>query len=373
MKIRIEKDRVKKILDKIQGITNQKTSFQVTKNVLIKTETDNKISFLATDLTAEYFCTIEADVEKEGSIAVNSKKLFEIVKNYPDNIILIEEIDNQWIKIGENDVVFNLVGILPDDFPKIETDFEYDFFEIEGNSFKKMLSIGNSISPEINESRPFVLGIYVGFFNQDQNSYIRMFSTDTRRLIKYDILTDSPVSDEFNQKSVIIPKKIIHDLLKFIDEEKIKISFTDDLFIISQENEYFSVNLLEGGFPDCNNLILSDETYSIEMDKYLFADMLIRMSIISDDKNPVIYLTLSENTLTITSSNPELGESKESTNIEFEREGFEIAFNPKFFLDILKDIPEENIKLYLKNSNSQCIIKGCENSDFVSAVMPIKI
>lgn len=373
MNIKIEKERIKKILEKIQGLTNQKTSFLVTKNVLIKTEGTNQVSFSATDLTAEYFCKVEAFVEKEGTIAVNAKKLYEIVKNYPDNILSIEETESQWIKIGEKDVVFNLVGVLPDDFPKIENEFNHTFFETNGASFKKLLGIGNSIHPEVNETRSFILGLYIGFFNQDEKSYIRMFSTDTRRLTKFDILTDSVVSEEFNQKNIILPKKILSDLIKFIDEENIKISFTNDIFVIAQENEYFSVNLLEGDFPDCNNLILSDEENAVEIDKYIFSEILTRMSIVTDEKNPIIYFSFSKDLLTVTSSNPELGEAKESTPISFDREEFEVAFNPRFFLDIIKDIPEETIKVYLKNENSQCIIKGFESSDLVSAVMPIKI
>ena len=120
MKIKIDKTKIKKILDKIQGLTNQKTSLNITKNVLIKTVDDNFVSFSATDLTGEFYCIEEAEIENNGEIAINSKKLFEIVKNYPDEYVSIEETDPQWIKIGDNDLNYNLVGAVADDFPKIK-------------------------------------------------------------------------------------------------------------------------------------------------------------------------------------------------------------------------------------------------------------
>jgi DNA polymerase-3 subunit beta len=373
MKIKIDKTKIKKILDKLQGLTNQKTSLNITKNVLIKTVDDNFVSFSATDLTGEFYCIEEAEIESNGEIAINSKKLFEIVKNYPDDYVSIEETDPQWIKIGDNDLNYNLVGAVADDFPEIKETFETDFFNTKSALFKKLLYTGFSINPETDENRTFILGINLNFINYDDKSCIKMFSTDTRRIVKYDIISDKPFSEDFNSKNFIVPKKILPDIIKFIDSEDINISFTDDLFIINQNQEYFSVNLLEGTFPDCNQLVRGNEEDAIEIDKKIFSDMLTRTSIVCDEKNPILFFTFSENTLTLNASNPELGEAKEKTEIEFNNEEFEIGFNPKFLLDFLKEIPDEKIKLYLKDSNSHCIIKGLEDNNFAAALMPIRI
>ncbi|MGE4517903.1 MAG: DNA polymerase III subunit beta [Desulfobacteraceae bacterium] len=373
MKIKIEKNRIKKVLEKIQGMTSQKTSLQITKNVIIETVSDKEISVKATDLTSEYFCTMEAEVETKGVIAVNSKKFFDIVKYFPEDFIPVEEIDFQWIKIGTEDVFFHLVGASPEDFPGISLKFDSDFFETDSVSFKKMIGAGNSIHPEANELRSFILGINISFLNMDNSSSLKMFSTDTKRIVKTEIRSESLIPDELNSKSVLLPKKVIPDLIKFIDEEKVKISFTPELLTVNQDREFYSVNLLEGDFPDCSGLIVPDEQYGIEIDKYILNDILQRVSIVADDKTPIVFFKFSDNTLTIASSNPELGEAKESTGIVFEREGFETAFNARYILDILKDIQDDSIILYLKNKDTHCIIKGLENTDYAAAIMPIKI
>jgi len=373
MKIKIEKQRLKKVLEKIQGITSQKTSLQITKNVIIETVSDTEISIKATDLTSEYFCTMEAEIENKGIIAVNSKKFFDIVKYFPEDYIPVEEIDFQWIKIGTEDVFFHLVGASPEDFPGISIDFNSNYIETDSVSFKKMITAGNSIHPEANELRSFILGINLYFLNFENSSSIKMFSTDTKRIVKTEIRSESLIAEELNSKSVLMPKKIIPDLIKFLDEEKVSLSFTPELFTVRQEKEFYSVNILEGDFPDCNSLIIPDEEFGIEIDKYILNDILQRVSIIADDKNPIVFFTFSDNTLTIASSNPELGEAKESTGINFEREGFETAFNARYILDVLKDIQDDSIILYLRDKKSHCIIKGSENIDYAAAIMPIKI
>jgi DNA polymerase-3 subunit beta len=373
MKIKIEKQKLKKVLEKIQGMTSQKTSLQITKNVIIETVSDNEISIKATDLTSEYFCTLEAEIENKGIIAVNSKKFFDIVKFFPDDYIPIEEIDFQWIKIGNEDVFFHLVGASPEDFPDISINFNSIYFETDSSSFKKMLTAGNSIHPETNELRSFILGINLYFFNMDNYSSIKMFSTDTKRIVKTEIRSENLIPENLNSKTVLIPKKSIPDLIKFMDKEKVNLSFTPELFTVSQGKEFYSVNILEGDFPDCNGLIIPNEEFGIEIDKYILNDILQRVSIVADDKTPIVYFNFSDNTLTIASSNPELGEAKESTAIVFEREGFETAFNARYILDIIKDIEDDLIYMYLKDKTSHCIIKGIENIDYAAAIMPIKI
>ncbi|MCB9481924.1 MAG: DNA polymerase III subunit beta [Desulfobacteraceae bacterium] len=373
MKIKIEKQRLKKVLEKIQGITSQKTSLQITKNVIIETVSDNEISIKATDLTSEYFCTMEAEIENKGIIAVNSRKFFDIVKYFPDDFIPIEEIDFQWIKIGTEDVFFHLVGASPEDFPGVSVDFNSNSIETDSVLFKKMITAGNSIHPETNELRPFILGINIYFLNMDQSSSIKMFSTDTKRIVKSEIRSELLIPEELNSKSVLVPKKIIPDLIKFIDDDKVNLSFTTELFTVRQGKEIYSVNILEGDFPDCSGLIVPDEEYGIEIDKYILNDILQRVSIVADEKTPIVFFNFSDNTLTIASSNPELGEAKESTGIVFDREGFETAFNARYIMDILKDIQDDSILLYLKDKKSHCIIKGCENIDYAAAIMPIKI
>ncbi|MDY0131741.1 MAG: DNA polymerase III subunit beta [Desulforegulaceae bacterium] len=373
MKIRIEKNSFKNVLEKIQGMTSQKTSLQITRNVIIETISDKEISVKATDLISEYYCTMEAEIETKGIIALNSKKFFDIVKYFPEDFIPIEEIDFQWIKIGTKDVYFHLVGASPEDFPGISLDFDSEFFDTNSNSFKKMLTAGNSINPEMNELRTFILGINISFLNNKNFSSLKMFSTDTKRIIKTEIRSESLIPEELNSKSVLLPKKVISDLIKFIDQEKVSLSFTSELLILKQGNEFYSVNVLEGDFPDCSGLVVPDHEYAIEIDKNILNDTLQRVSIVADDKIPIVFFNFSDNTLTLSSSNPELGEAKESIGIKFEKEGFETAFNSRYILNILKDIQDNSVILYLKDKSSHCIITGSENLDYAAAIMPIKI
>jgi DNA polymerase-3 subunit beta len=77
--------------------------------------------------------------------------------------------------------------------------------------------------------------------------------------------------------------------------------------------------------------------------------------------------------LTISSSNPEIGESKEDMPIEFDRKKITVMFNPKFFIDTLNVIDDENIILSILNEKTPCLVEGEKDKSYLSVVMPMRI
>ena len=108
------------VLSKVQGLTGRKTNLAITTNVLIKAE-GSQIAVIATDLETGFEGHYSAEIKKEGLAALNARKLFEIVREFPDEQIRIHEVENYWIKIGrdkngsvkEKQVEFNIVGMNP--------------------------------------------------------------------------------------------------------------------------------------------------------------------------------------------------------------------------------------------------------------------
>ena len=105
----------------------------------------------------------------------------------------------------------------------------------------------------------------------------------------------------------------------------------------------------------------------------MFLMMLKRMSILSSENYKGVIFNFLKNKLIITSTNPDIGESKEDMEIGFEGEPIEVAFNPRFFIDTLNVIEDENIILNIINEEKPCLIEGEKNKNFVSVVMPMRI
>ena len=135
MKFTIDKSVFGGVLAKVQGITGRKTNLAISETVLIKAA-ESGITITATDLETGFEGTYPAEVDTEGTIAINAKKLFEIVKDFPGDEIPVNEIENRWIEIGNQNVEYHIVGMNPDDFPGTPHIEEISCFEIESAPLK---------------------------------------------------------------------------------------------------------------------------------------------------------------------------------------------------------------------------------------------
>ena len=138
MKITINKNDIINVLSNIQGITGRKSNLAITETVLIET-TSLGIKLVATDLETGFIGLYPASVDDEGLITINARKFYEIVKDFPGNEIIINEVENYWIKINNKNINYQIVGMNPDDFPEVPILEDIDFFEIKSSILKKMI------------------------------------------------------------------------------------------------------------------------------------------------------------------------------------------------------------------------------------------
>jgi len=373
MRIKTNKKILLEILSKIQGLTGRKSSLAITENVLI-TAYDSFFNLVVTDLETGFEGIFPADVEKEGSVVINAKKLYEIIKNFPEEHIIITEKENHWIKIGEKNVIYHLVGMKKEDFPLIPQFDEIEFFKLDSYAFKKMIERTIIISGSGDEKRSHIKGFNFEFINDDEK-IIRMVSTDGGRLSKVDYIFSEEKNVVFPSiKNVIIPKKGMNEVIKFLDTEgEIQLGFKENHCIIKNNNLTLIIRLLEGYFPEYKDIIIKDNFNILELDKQMFLMMLKRMSILSNEDYKSVIFNIKEKKLTITSSNPELGESQEEMKINFKGKPFEGAFNPRFFIESISAVDEEKIFLYFIDEEHPCLIEGKNNSNYLTVIMPMRI
>ncbi|MCP3926534.1 MAG: DNA polymerase III subunit beta [Desulfobacterales bacterium] len=372
MKFIVNKNDIISVLSNIQGLTGRKSSLAITSNVLIEAF-DNKIKFSATDLETGYRGVFPANVEKEGIIAINARKFYEIVNNFPTDQIEINEEEEQWIRIGNESVEYYIVGMNHVDFPEIEIPDEIDFFEIESQTLKEMIEKTIVISHTGDEKRAHITGINFDKHIADDNKFLRLASTDVKRLnlVTYEF-KNQPAN--YNEEQLILPKKGMSEVNKFLDNEGlIKTGFFKNHFFVKKDNESIVIRILEGKFPKYDTLNNIDEEFNIKIDKIKFSMLLKRMSILTSDKYKSVVFSFSENKLTITATNPEIGESKEEFEIEYNREEIEAAFNPRYFLETVNMIGSEKVVINIENNQKPCKVFGEDNMDFLSIIMPMKM
>jgi DNA polymerase-3 subunit beta len=371
MQFNIDRETFLNCLFKVQGIVEKKHTIPILSNVYIET-VDEKLVISATDLEVGLKSHYTCEVIKPGKITVSAKKLFEIIKEFPNEIISVKLKENNWLEISCKKAVFNLVGLSPDEFPKFP-EINNDFFEMESTLLQEMIE--NTIFSVSNDETKFNLtGIFVKSENKDKHNYINFVSTDGHRLSLVQKHMEQGLNDRFNV-GFILPKKGLIELKKIIDNQNkiIKIGINDNLFSLVENTTTFVMRMIDGDFPDYRKVIPEKTNNVAVINVKNFNHALRRISVLSNEKSKGVKINFSKNMINIISSNTELGDAKEEMDIVYIGNDISIGFNAKYILDILNVIKSENLKFYLKDNISPGMITPEDDTNFLSVIMPMRL
>jgi len=260
----------------------------------------------------------------------------------------------------------------PDDFTILTDIDELVLYEIDALILKDMVEKTIITGIPADDNRAHLIGLFLEI-EEGENNIIRMVGTDGHRMIKidrqYEISTNIPIKD-----GVILSKRGMSDLVKLIETGgQVEIGFREDNFIAKKEDEILVSRLLEGDFPDPKEIIPQDIKTQFKTDKRTFSSLLKRMLILTDDRFRAVVFNLTPTSLEITATNPEIGDSKEEIPIEFDGSSFEVAFNPKFFIDSLNEIKNDIIIIKIVDEKTPCLMFGEDDPDFLSVIMPMTV
>ena len=372
MKFEIKKQDIVDILSKVQGLTGRKSNLAITENILIST-VDNGITISVTDLETGFEGQYPAKVESHGTIVINSRKFYEIVREFPSDKIQINEIENHWIKIGNKKIEYNIVGMNPEDFPETPYIDDVEFFGIDSGALKNMIEKMMIITGASDEKRAHITGIYFEIIHKDEENLVRMVSTDGNRLSKVDYVYQKDVNLPQDQ-GIIIPKKGINEAVKFLEPVgMVHLGIKNNNFIIKKDTETIIIRLLEGDFPEYAEIIKKGASYAIHLNRNMFLMMLKRMSILSSENYKGVIFNFKHDKLFMTTTNPDIGESKEDIDIDFKGNPIEVAFNPKYFIDTLTVMDSEQVIVNIIDEEKPCIIEGEDGDNYISVNMPMRI
>ena len=357
------------VLSKIQGLSGFRSGILITETVLIRS-CDAGIKITATNLETGFEGTYPALIETEGSLAINARKFYEIVKEFPAAEISINDVGNDWIEIGNENVKYNIVGMNPSDFPDIPNIEDIDFFNIDSALLKMMIDKSLILSGNTGDSRAHMRGVLLDV-NWDDGA-IRMVSTDGGRLTHFDFIYNMDTNSPDDIRA-IVPKKGLKEVSKFLSGNgDVWIGVKNNNLAIKKDKEIITIRLLEGDFPEYEDIVKRNGGI-ISLNRKQFLMMLKRMSILSSEDYKGAAFNFSDKRLAISTINPDIGESKEEISIEFKGEPITTAFNPKFIIEILNAIEDDIVNINIIDGKSPCLIYGEKDKSFLSVIMPMKI
>ncbi|MBI5642341.1 MAG: DNA polymerase III subunit beta [Deltaproteobacteria bacterium] len=368
MKFTIGKADFIKVLQRIQGIVEKRNTMPILANVLLEAA-PGKINIMATDLEVFIKDSSGADISETGSVTVNARKLFEIVKELPSDTIDVTSGKDDKLTIKAGKAKFNIMGLPSKDFPVFPAIDESKLETIESENLKDMID-KTSFAVSTDETRYNING----FLLEKDDSKIRMVATDGHRLafIEKEDIKAVPAREK---EGVLLPRKGVMEMRKLLDEKEgnFQLGVTQKSAVMKKDNTVISVRLLEGEFPDYKKVIPKDNNKEVIADRILLLSSLKRVSILSSDKIKGVKFSFSKGKLVVSSSSPDIGEAVEEIDIQYGEEDIEIAFNARYFIDMLEALEEDQVRVELKDSLSPGILKPFGSEEYTYIIMPMRL
>lgn len=358
-------------LYRAQGIVEKKTAMPILSNALFEAFGDGKLSITATDLEVGMTCEHKANVNKEGSITISARHLYEIVKNLPGGVVTVKKLDNNWAEIKCEKVEYKMMGMAADEFQGLPSIKNAKMFKVDPAVMKDMID-KTVYAVSTDETRYNLNGSYLEKIGKEG---FRMVATDGHRLSIIDAkLADDPDKVVFGE-GVIIPKKGLMEMKRLVESEEGEclLGIDGSNMVFKMSDVTLVMRLLDGQFPEYQQVVPDSQKIKLEINRKQLVDSLRRVSILSSDRTLGLKLTLKPGMLRVNTSNPDLGEAKEDIEIEYSGLEMNVGFNARYLLDALATICTDSVDLSLEDDLSPCVFRPAGKLVYTCVVMPMRL
>ena len=369
MKFSCYKDTIIKAINSVVKGVASKTTMPILEGILIQTN-DNEIKLTTYDLEIGIEYVMECDVKEQGNTVVNAIMFSEIIRKLPDTEIEISLNDKNLLELECEGSHYKLATMNPEEFPELPKIEIENSIEIEQNVLKNMIR-KTIFAVSTEESRP----IFTGCLFETENNKLNIVAVDGFRLALRSVFLKTKTND-FN---AVIPGKTLNEVNKILSDsfEPVKIGVAKNQALFEMDNCKIVTRIIDGEFLNYKNVIPSNWETRIKVNKNNLQDCFERISLISSssiekEKKYPVKVNVDIGKVTISCTN-QTGDAKEELFVLTEGKNLEAGFNPKYFLDSLKSIDDEEVYVEFGTSISPCLVKSVENNDYVYMILPIRL
>lgn len=369
MKLVCEKEKILRGINSVINGVSSKTTMPILEGILLKTN-DNELILTTYDLEIGIEYTLEAKIIEQGNTVVNATMFSEIIRKLPSKEIKISVNENRLLEIECEGSLYKLATMNPDEFPELPKINVDNSIEIEQTILKNMIR-KTIFAVSTEENRP----IFTGCLFEVTDNKLNVVAVDGYRLA----IKSNVINEKANSFSSVIPGKTLNEVNKIISDsfDTIKIGISRNQALFEMENCKLVTRLLDGEFLKYSNAIPATWETRIKVNKGNIQDCFERISLISassieKEKKYPVKVNIELGKVTISCAN-QTGDAKEELYVETEGKELEIGFNPRFFLDALKAIDDEEVYLEFGTNRSPCIIKPVADGNYIYMILPIKM
>lgn len=363
MKIICSKNDLVKGVGIVSKAVPSKTTMPILECILIDATTDT-IKFTANDMELGIETIVEGDIVDKGIIAIDARIFSEIVRKLPDNEVIIESDSNYQTTITCEKAKFSILGKSGEDFsylPQIEKD---EIVKLSQFTLKEIIR-QTIFSTADNDSNKLMTGELF----QIENNMLRVVSLDGHRIS----IRKTELKDSYNSKKVVVPGKTLVEISKILSGEvdkEVFISFTKNHILFEFDETVVVSRLIEGEYFRIDQMLSNDYETKVKINKKELLNCIDRATLLvkEGDKKPIIINIVDE--IMELKIKSQIGSMNDEIEISKEGKDLLIGFNPKFLIDALRVIDDEEITLYMTNSKAPCFIRD-EQENYIYLILPV--
>lgn len=363
MKLRCLKSNLLNGVQTVSKAVPNKTTMSILECILVDA-TSGIIKLTANDMELGIETTVEGDILEKGIIALDAKIFLEIVRKLPEGEILIHTDDSYKTSITCGKAKFNIIGKSGEDFsylPEIEKDNQLIIsqFTLKEVVRQTIFSISDNDNNKLMTGELFDI-------NGDE---LKVVSLDGHRIS----IRKIQLKDSYEPRKVVVPGKTLNEVSKILPgdaQSDVVISFTPKHIVFEFDNTVVVSRLIEGEYFKIDQMLSSDYETKVKINKKEFLNCIDRATLLvkEGDKKPII-INITDGSMELR-INSVLGSMNEDIDIEKSGKDLMIGFNPKFLIDALRVIEDEEVELYMVNPKAPCFIKNPEES-YIYLILPV--
>lgn len=366
MRLTISQEQFLKKLQMVEHAVNDRSALPILANILLQT-TETELMLTATDLDVGIQCRFPlSQPVEQGAVTLPARKLTTIVRELPPETITLEAKKNHTATLHCGQSNFRIPGLPAEDFPVLPPPETNVKLSIPQGVLKALIT-QTAYAMSMEETR-FILN---GTLFLTQKDVLTLVSTDGRRLA----VASSPLNETVSEPlQVVIPAKTVRELGRLLESE----SPEDVIIAPLKENQltfqfgFITVitRLIEGQFPQYEKVIPSQAKQSFTCNRQALFNALRRASLMTSATSQAVLFELQKGKIVVSKESPELGSAHDEVEVQYQGEPISIAFNPEFWLDVLKILDTEQVTIEVVGSDKPAVIR---QPGFTYLVLPMRL
>ena len=373
MELTVAKADLQKELQLCQGVVEKRSTIPILSNVLIKAA-DGRIQISATDLDVTILTSAAARIITPGGVTIEAKRLFDVVRSLPDEDVHITMQENNSVLIESGTARFRLLGLPADDYPTLPTVDATDSFAMPLDELKIMVSkVKFAITHE--ETR-FQLN---GALLKVQPTKMEMVATDGHRMALVTFPQGS-AKGKSEELTILVPRKALDEILRLEadDDGSVHFGTSENHLFFEAGDRRLLARMIDVNFPNYMEVIAKDNDKHVLVDRERLLSTIRRISLVANERTRAVRFDFAPGKLTVSSTNPELGDARETVPIDYAGNPFFVGLNAAYVTDFLSVCDTQQVSLDLKDENSQCIGRPSSNDadlayEYLYVVMPMRL